>query len=306
MPAVGAMRIEGAAASPSTPLIDFDAATFDPWRIQPVVHRLCGHPLLQLDRLVELGARLDARGSVRSHNSDAKAGTPFNSAPEMFPNAQSAAETLRSLRDAKAWTSLLNVQIDPAYRELVAEVLGSIQPQVERHDPGMCHRAGWIFVSSPNAVTPFHFDKEHNFILQISGRKRVYVWDHTDTVVASDHARDLFHHSHERYLLHWKDAFRERARVFDLEPGQGAYMPSTSPHMVENGPEPSITASFTYYTDSTRRDARLHKAHALVRRLGVAPPPVGRSKALDQVLQGLTALANRPQPQQAFAEVATS
>src|SRR3546814_2280073 len=79
----------------------------------------------------------------------------------------------------------------------------------------------------------------------------------------------MFHLSNERYLLRWREEFRERARVFDLEPGQGAYMPSTSPHMVENGSEPSITASFTYYTDATRRDALLHRSHALMRKLKV-------------------------------------
>src|SRR3546814_14415673 len=76
----------------------------------------------------------------------------------------------------------------------------------------------------------------------------------------------------ERYLLRWREEFRERARVFDLEPGQGAYMPSTSPHMVENGSDPSITASFTYYTDATPPDALLHRSHALMRNLTVTPP----------------------------------
>lgn len=286
-PVSGSVSNTAGATAPRTALIEFDAATFDPWRIQPVRHRLCDHPLLHPDALVELGARLEARGSIRTHGSDAKAGTPFNSAPDMFPNAKSAADTLRSLRDARAWMSLLNVQADEVYRALVAEVLDSVQPQVEARDPGMCYRAGWIFVSSPRTVTPFHFDKEHNFILQIHGRKRVYVWDHRDTVVASEHARDLFHLSHERYLLRWRDEFRARAQVFDLEPGQGAYMPSTSPHMVENGDEPSITTSFTYYTDATRRDSLLHRAHALIRRIGITPPAVGRSPAFDALTQAI-------------------
>lgn len=279
-------------------LIEFDPASFDPWRIQAVRHRLVEHPLLRPEALVGLGTRLEARGSVRTHGNGAKPGTPFNSAPDMFPNGKSAADTLRSIGDAKAWMSLLNVQSDDVYRELVGEVLDSVQPMVEARDPGMCHRAGWIFVTSPNTVTPFHFDKEHNFILQIHGCKRVYVWDHTDTVVASEHARDLFHLSHERYLLRWRDEFRERAHVFDLEPGQGAYMPSTCPHMVENGDGPSVTASFTYYTDATRRDALLHRAHARIRRLGVAPPPVGRRPGLDATLH---AIARRLHPGAAAA-----
>src|SRR3546814_4650253 len=123
---------------------------------------VCSSDLLQLDELLALGGRLEARGSIRSHASGAKPGTPFNSAPELFPNPKSATDTLRSIADAKAWTSLLNVQIDPVYRRLVGEVLESVRPGVEAVDPGMCHRGGWIFITSPNTVTPFHFDKEHN------------------------------------------------------------------------------------------------------------------------------------------------
>src|SRR3546814_4754840 len=82
--------------------------------------------------------------------------------------------TLRAGAEANAWTSLLSVQSDPTYRALVGEVLESVRPRVEAVDPGMCHRGGWIFITSPNTVTPFHFDKEHNFILQIHGRKRIY------------------------------------------------------------------------------------------------------------------------------------
>lgn len=304
-------RLDGAtaqagAAETRVPYIRIADGDFDPWRVLPATHRLSDHPLLQPEALVELGARLESRGSIRTHANTAKPGTPFNSAPEMFPNDRSATDTLRSIRDAKAWMSLLNVQIDPVYRGLVAEVLDSVRPMVDPLDPGMCHRAGWIFVSSPNTVTPFHFDKEHNFIMQVQGRKRIYVWDHDDTVVASEHARDLFHHSQERYLLRWKDEFRERAHVFDLEPGQGAYMPSTSPHMVENGDEPSITASFTYYTDATRRDSTLHRAHALLRRVGLTPPPVGRHRGLDAMTHALMAIAPGSRRAGEFAEVAAS
>lgn len=272
-------------------LIDLGSGDFHPWRIRPVRHRLYDHPLLTLAPLVELGERLEARGRVRTHADDATAGTSFIEAPQLHPNRQSAKQTLQSIRDAHAWMSLLNVQTDPTYRELVGTVLDDIRPEIESEDPGMCARAGWIFVASPNAVTPFHFDKEHNFILQIQGSKRVYVWDPDDTVVASEHARDHFHHLHSRDLMSWRDEFRERAHVFDLEPGQGAYMPSTSPHMVENGGETSITMSFTYLTNATRRNALLHTTHAQMRKLGMVPPPVGRFPALDAMaLLGAKAL----------------
>ena len=264
--------------------VDVDWSQFDPWRIQSVRHRLMEHPLLQPDQLVELGKRLEKSGRVRTHSNAVEAGTPFNAAPRLHPNRMSAADTLQGIRDAKAWMSLLNVQSDSVYRSLVDDVLDELKPGVERLDPGMCYRGGWIFVTSPNTITPFHFDKEHNFILQVRGRKTIHVWDHRDEIAASEQARDRFHACHERDLLVWSEGLRERARVFHLEPGQGAYMPSTSPHMVENGDEPSITVSFTYYTQATRRDSALHKAHYRLREWGLTPQPVGRNRALDSIL----------------------
>ncbi|MCK9538940.1 cupin-like domain-containing protein [Dokdonella sp.] len=268
----------------SRALIDLDWDRFHPWRIQPVRHRLAAHPLLQPAQLVELGKRLERLGRVRTHSDDATPGTSFNAAPRLHPHRKSAAETLADIHAARAWMSLLNVQADPVYRALVDAVLDDIRPSVERSDPGMCYRGGWIFVTSPRTVTPFHFDKEHNFILQVQGRKTLYVWDHRDTEAASERARDRFHATHERDLLVWREELRERAQVFHLEPGQGAYMPSTSPHMVENGDGPSITMSFTYYTHATRRDSALHSLHERLRGLGIALAPVGHRPAVDAML----------------------
>ena len=266
--------------------LELDWSGFDPWRIQPLRHHLMEHPLLQPDQLVALGARLEVDGRVRTHSNDAEAGTPFNTAPRLHPNRRSATETLEHIGEAKAWMSLLNVQTDDIYRKLVDEVLDEARTGVDPLDPGMCYRGGWIFVTSPRTITPFHYDKEHNFIVQIRGRKTLHVWDHRDEVAASEASRDRFHARHERDLLVWNEALRERAQTFELEPGMGAYMPSTSPHMVENGDEPSITMSFTYYTDSTRRDSLLHRAHYRLRQLGIRPPAVGSQAAIDGPLHG--------------------
>ena len=180
--------------------------------------------------------------------------------------------------------SLLNVQADAEYRAAGRRGAGRGRPRASMlADPGMCFRAGWIFVTSPGAVTPFHMDHEHNFILQIRGKKRLSIWDPFDRAVVSERALELFHDQHSRGLVRWEDHFRQRARVFDLVPGVGGYMPSTTPHLVENGDEPSITISFTYYTDSTRRREMLYRGNARLRRLGLEPRAIGASPRRDKV-----------------------
>jgi hypothetical protein len=273
----------------STPRIHIDRATFEPWKIQNVTHALADHPLLQIGALVELGKRQEKRKLVRTHSSDARAGTRFADAPKLYPNANGAAGTLSDIEKANAWMSLLNVQADPLYRRLIGEVLEEIRPIVERRDPGMCHRAGWIFVASPKAVTPFHMDPEHNFILQIRGTKRLYAWDPFDRVVVPERDEELFHDQYWDKMVAWTEEWRARARVFELAPGLGGYMPSTTPHMVENGDGPSITMSFTYYTDATRRRELLYRGNLRLRRLGLNPLPVGASPRRDRVKHAVLA-----------------
>ena len=209
-------------------LIEVDWAAFNPWKVTPVRHRISEHPLLQIEPLIELSTRLAQFGRIRTHSNEAYAGTAFNHAPMLYPNARPPAETLANIASAKAWMSLLNVQTDDIYRGLVDEVLDDLKPGIDRFDPGMVYRGGWIFVTSPNTVTPFHMDKEHNFILQIKGSKRLLVWDPDGIEVLSEAARDLFHANHSRDLVTWREEARSRAHV-QPRVRHGAYMPSTGP-----------------------------------------------------------------------------
>jgi len=257
------------------PRIEFDERTFDPMRVAVVSHQLMGHPLLEYGRLVALGRRLATKNSVRWHDDRASPDTPFGQAPETNRAQWSAEDTLERIEDARAWCSLLNVQQDPEYRALVDEVLDSVKPRIDRVDPGMCYRGGWIFITSPNAVTPFHIDHEHNFILQVRGKKTVHVWEPLDRESLSEEALELFHGVYRRDRVIWREEIERRAHAFEFEPGMGAYMPTTSPHWVKNGPGVSVTVSFTYYTDATSRRKLLHRANHLLRGRGITPSPVG-------------------------------
>ncbi|MGN6320415.1 MAG: cupin-like domain-containing protein [Dyella sp.] len=265
----------------ATTPIDIDWDGFDPWRIQAVRHQLSDHPLLQPDQLVALGKRFQGSTRLFTFNNQAGADANFDDVGRLYPNHKSAADTLQGINDAKAWMLLRHVQEDPTYRSLVDLAMDPIQPLIERRDPGMHYRAGWIFVASPHTTTPFHIDRNHGILLQIRGTKKVYVWNADDTQVCSEHARDVFHARHDLSLVKWSEAFRERAHVYTVGPGMGVYMPITSPHMVETGDEPSITISFTYSTAATRRNAMRHVLNDLLYRKGIKPVPVGKRHLVD-------------------------
>jgi Cupin-like domain len=261
--------------------IKFDASAFEPRHVMGVTHSLTGHPLLQLSSIVELGERLAKRGAVRTHNGNASAGTSFSDAPNTHPTKLSVEEALHKIESADAWLSLHNVQTDPLYRTLINDVLDDVKPMVEKYDPGMHDYAGWIFVTSPNAVTPYHMDHENNFILQIRGQKLIHVWDPLDRDVVTERSLELFHAKLSRELVIYREEYQSRAYTFDAKPGMGAYMPQTAPHWVKNGNEVSITISFTYYTRATERRRLLYRGNQRLRELGLHPRPIGGSPARD-------------------------
>lgn len=265
----------------AVPVIDMDWDAFDPWRIQRLTHTLTEHPLLQSDQLVALGKRCRGTNRWYSFSSNVSAGTNFDDAANLFPSGQSAVDSLRDIDSANAWVLLRHIQADPIYRELVDFVINAIRAQIERKDPGLYYRAGWIFSASPRTATPFHIDRSHVVLLQVRGTKTVYVWDADDTVVVSDRARDCFHMRHDLSRTVWREAFRERAHAFVLKPGTGVYMPLTSPHMVETSSEASTTISFTYNTDATRRIAKIHVMREMLNRMGITPPAFGRNNIFD-------------------------
>jgi cupin-like protein len=271
--------------------ITMDWDNFHPAHTQGLVHDFADHPLLAPDELAQLGKR--CRGTSRwfSFNSNARPDSNFDEVGRLFPNNRSIVDSIHDISNARAWVLLRHIQADPAYRTLVDEAMDSVRERIETNDPGMYYRAGWIFVASPRTVTPYHIDRNNGLLLQVRGHKTLYVWDPDDEYVCSAHARETFHARHDLSLVRWREEFRERAHRYDLAPGTGAYIPMTSPHMVETLDESSITVSFTYSTHATRRESMMHFAHELARRARVTLPPLGSAPLSDRAAYALTALS---------------
>ena len=130
-------------------------------------HELVDHPLLQLDRLAEFAARIDPK------NVEYNIGQlPVGIDPAAVPgNGLSIEETIRSIEENGSWMVLKWIENDPDYRALLHEALAPLQPYVAPKTGEMLTLQGFIFVSSPGAVTPYHMDPEHNILLQIRGDK---------------------------------------------------------------------------------------------------------------------------------------
>ena len=134
----------------------------------------------------------------------------------------------------------------------------------------MTRRQGFIFISSPGSVTPYHIDPENNFLLQIRGTKTVHMFPQNDREILSEQNLEAFFSGTAHRNLPFEDWYNTRSERFELEPGDGLHFPVAAPHWVQNGPEVSISFSITFQTqDSTDRQS-LHRLNEQLRKFGLA------------------------------------
>ena len=87
-------------------------------------------------------------------------------------------DVIRDLQNANAWLTLLMVEDDPGMAEIMNTYLDQLEAGMSAKQGKpvkMRKRVAFVFVSSPNSVTPVHFDIEHSLLMQVSGCKTVSV-----------------------------------------------------------------------------------------------------------------------------------
>lgn len=241
-----------------------------PERPGPLVHDLGDHPLLSRDALADLAPRLP-EGNVEYN----RAMIPIGIMPEDVPaNGLDLAETIRSIETNGSWAVLKHIETVPEYRDLLLSLLAELEPVVGPRTGAMLTPQGFIFLSSPNAITPFHFDPEHNILLQIRGTKVMHVWPAGDPRFAAPEQHERYYLGGHRNLP-WDDGFAGQEMAVPLSPGEAVHMPVMAPHFVENGPSVSVSLSITWRSEWSYRNEEACAANALLRRVGASPalPP---------------------------------
>ncbi len=242
-------------------------------------HRLTSHKLLTLDALVALGAALPA-SSVEYNPGN----LPIGVAPENIPTPKlSISETIRSIENNGSWMVLKRIEQHPDYAQLLAEALAEIEPLVKQRTGGMLGTEGFIFVSSPGAVTPFHFDPEHNILLQVRGSKVMTVFPNDDEALVSPAAVEAFHLGEHHRNQPWQEDFAMKGRAVPLSPGEAIYVPVKAPHWVQNGDKVSISLSITWRSEWSYREAEARAFNRTLRSVGMSPRRPGRWPAQNHV-----------------------
>jgi len=233
-------------------------------------HTLPEHPLLALGALAELGESLP-ESSVEYNRGD----LPIGVDGKPGSNGLTIGETIRGIERTNSWAVLKNIEQHPAYAELLAALLDELRPEIEAKTGRMMKTQGFIFVSSPNAVTPYHFDPEHNILMQLVGTKAMTQFPAGDPSFAPDRVHETYHTGGARELK-WAEGLARGGTEFPLAPGEALYVPVMAPHHVKVGDAPAISLSITWRSEWSFAEADARAFNGLLRRMGFSPNPPGR------------------------------
>ena len=245
------------------------------WRREavPFVHVLQDHPLLKIPSIADLADRLAEHSVVCDQAVK----------PLLVPGGGPArgvqprpGDLIRDLENSASWLTLLNIEQDQAYGALVDECVNCIAPFVDRFPRDVRRPAGFIFVSSPDSVTPAHLDIEHSFPMQVQGHRTLALGNFR-TPADREHEVDRYWGGSHGRIESMPDEFAS----FTLQPGRGVYIPPLVPHWITNGPTPSVSMTLTFFTRDTDEDGLIRVFNHKMRRLPGSRTPPGRSLWLD-------------------------
>lgn len=256
---------------------------FSTERMATLHHDYHRHPLMQMSALAELAHDLFKTGQCRFLTPGATQSSEFFHKGETH-DGRSIDEVFRRIEEPGSWVALYNVETNPRYRAFLNEVTLTVRALVEPQEPNMSDIGGFIFISAPPSVTPFHIDREHNFWMQVHGRKRLTVWDQNDRQVVSQPDVEKFIMYGDLANVKLRDGTLEKGTELDCGPGDGVYFPSTSPHATRSerdwtrpGDGVSVSIGVVFYTDETRRLANMHAGNSYLRKFGLKPAYPGKS-----------------------------
>ena len=179
-------------------------------------------------------------------------------------------EVIEAIGRGRLWLNMRRLgEVDGRYARLLEQLFDEMRQLA----PGFVtlQRGCGLLISSPRSQVHYHADLPGQALLQIAGRKRLYLYpaeepfisrELLERIAVFDLELDIPYHS-------W---FDEYALTYDLEPGQMVYWPTNAPHRVENQDCLNISLTVDFLTDSIRRAQIVSLANGLLRhRFGWRP-----------------------------------
>lgn len=232
-----------------------------------LAHRLDRHPLFAMTTIAGL---IDAY--PREHYSLVETGTPGGDRVwrEGDFGGLPGKAVVAAIAQGRMWLNLRNLSgVDARYGALLDEIFDELAEEMPGFAPE--RKNCGLLISSPGAEVYYHADLPGQALVQIAGKKRVYVYPAAPPFVSPRDLEDIALHDLE-VGLEYDPAFDMAAEVFEFEPGQMLHWPLNAPHRIENLGTLNISLTISYQTEEIRRLGVVNLANAILRhRFGLAP-----------------------------------
>lgn len=248
-------------------------------------HNYHKHPLLQLDALQELANYLFPLKQCRFVSADLKQDSSFTHYDHSL-DGRDIDRVFSEIEEPGTWIALYNIEAHPTYKRLLEQMLDSVDARTRLNQGKLFNIGGFLFISTPPSVTPFHIDRENNFWLQLSGEKKIILFDKNDRSIVPEKEVENFiiYRSLDKVKL--DESIEAKGVSYAVNAGEGVYFPSTTPHMTktEKGKtKVSISLGVVFYTDLTRKIARVHHCNNAMRGIVKEPRFPGQSTFADSL-----------------------
>lgn len=235
-------------------------------------HGLADSPLFELESLIELADRMPDHRETYWANGRSKVASGWNGD---VSKRYSLRDTIANIAENDSMVILKHTEQDPVYASALQGFLTrTIDLCGERMRADATVGEALILISSPNRITPYHFDAETNFLVQVRGSKVFYVFDRAKGTVVSDQELEAYFAGNISSAV-YQPHLQTQSTAYDLHAGWGVHVPTATPHWVQNKDNVSVAISINYELRSVYSLARLHRMNGRLRKLGLRPATPG-------------------------------
>jgi hypothetical protein len=265
--------------NPEQPFLgrDFNRVSFQ------FAHTLANHSLFERNRLIELarsGLTQHGSRSVRWQTSDASVNAGWR--VPLYEQVDQVTEAIANLHRSNSWVLLYSVQRDPEFRALLNQVMAEIQSFTRLQQAEITWQDAYVFLASPNSITPYHIDHEATFLFQIVGNRLAHIWDPNDRSILTDAEIERYYIG-DMNAATYRVENQTKAKVYELSAGNGVHHPVRAPHWFKNGETHSIALGVHFCIRSFDQQAKIYQFNHCLRQLGLRPTTPGQAPWRDHM-----------------------
>lgn len=247
-------------------------------------HHLLNHPAMTMKNLAQVAQSLP-KDQVFYSSGKLNKSDDFDRAYIEHKNGLTLQQTIENMQGSDSYVMIRSPEDDPSFKELYQGLIEDVERVMRSNGdkkPALDPRL-YLFIASPNSLTPFHFDRYSTFLMQFQGTKKVYVYPPWDERVLNRVDLESFI-ARSGSRPPYREDFDNHATGFDFGPGEALHIPFVAPHYVKNGSEEvSISLSIIFNTTRTSQQRDALFFNHMLRRRGFNPDIVGQSALKDRL-----------------------